>query len=1092
MSIDLWTSGEKAIFGLPLRAFGFALLALEAVLLIFWIIQTLRQTHVILQVREVRSWPLFLALLAAASILSIFVVVRFPIQAVVAPGVPQAAQRPLFTVFGGLPWMLAAGFLGIWPAFMVGFVGGVLRGGFETLSVLTPLHFAAQGVVVAWLLRRSYLEWPGKVFRYPLTAGILGGLVFGMLRSLEYYANSGGTFYDGLDYTLASFGSTLLAAMLEGGIAGIIAVYVQRRYRQEWFTPKNLSVGPYNRSLAARLLAVFFGLGVVSSTILVYGDWLLAQSSARDLFEREMQHTASQAGDAIPYFIQSGRAISLQIAQDLAPDLEGESFSAVHLEEPLRTYAFFRQLAVYGPDFELRAIFPLEGLLTDRLPTELAARMDSVLSGIPQETVLKSVQSGSSPQMAFLSPIFTNAAPENQPLGLLIGITELNTNPYLLPVIQNLTSGAGGEAFVVDAEGDILLHQDPTQLLRRFEGDQEIIGEVALDKAPDGSRRLSFQLPVQGYSWHVIVLTPMELVRQLGVRIAANLFGVVVGVGALLLLAVYLISRRLTQPLRLMANAAQSIARGDLDHNVGGTGEDEMGRLAASFEQMRMGLKARIREMTLLLSSSQELATSFELSVALPSILKGVRDITKADYARIVLQDHQVPDGRYESGNDPGNWKSLDEQIVELGKERGAFQLENPTRARAILDFTEIVEPIETISVYPLESEGSFLGVFWLGHVHPRVYDPDEVRLLSILAAQLGVAIANTRLFHRAERERNRLAAVLEATPDAVILIDHNKRISVANPASEIVLHGRPEDAIGKLAQEWLAFKELNDLVFHTEGTHRSTEIEVDQGHVLFASVSDIQPEVGPSPGQVCVLWDITHYKELDVLKTEFVSSVSEDLRAPLKLMRGYATMLTMVGETNTQQEEFVQKILGSVDQMSSLIDNLLDIGRIEAGVGLKLMLADAQDLVEEIIEFASPQASHKQITLSAEYAKGLAEIMIDKTLFRKAISNLIDNAIKFTPAGGSVTVEVTQSDGSQTITVRDTGPGIAPTDQARLFEKFFRAQSKDTQSSEGSGLGLAIVKSIVDQHNGKVNVESKLGEGSAFSIEVPIRQKDR
>jgi len=259
----------------------------------------------------------------------------------------------------------------------------------------------------------------------------------------------------------------------------------------------------------------------------------------------------------------------------------------------------------------------------------------------------------------------------------------------------------------------------------------------------------------------------------------------------------------------------------------------------------------------------------------------------------------------------------------------------------------------------------------------------------------------------------------------------------------------------------------------------------------MFASISDIHSPNEGTSGRVCVLWDITHYKKLDTLKSEFVSTVSHDLRAPLTLMRGYATMLSMVGAMNEQQKEFISKILTSADQMGELIGNVLDLGRIEADVGLDVETIPLDSILDAVLDTYRPQAVNKQITLDVEIDDEMEPVEVDATLIRQAIANLVDNALKYTPADGHVTIHAEQQEEFQIVQITDNGMGIAPTDQARLFEKFYRARGRETLSIKGSGLGLAIVKSIVQQHGGRVAVESKLGEGSTFTIWFPIRQPE-
>jgi signal transduction histidine kinase len=263
-------------------------------------------------------------------------------------------------------------------------------------------------------------------------------------------------------------------------------------------------------------------------------------------------------------------------------------------------------------------------------------------------------------------------------------------------------------------------------------------------------------------------------------------------------------------------------------------------------------------------------------------------------------------------------------------------------------------------------------------------------------------------------------------------------------------------------------------------------EIEVSAGRTLYASASPIVGADGAVLGRVCVLRDVTHFKELDLMKSEFVATVSHDLRAPLTFMRGYATMLPMVGSLNDKQKEFTDKIIVGIEQMTKLIDDLLDLGRIEAGVGLAREICRVDEIVNGIVETLRPQVVSKGLGLNVDVPASLPMLSGDPTLLRQAITNLVDNAIKYTPTGGQVEVRVSVERETFRVAVSDTGLGIAPADQAHLFEKFFRVKQRGSTQVKGSGLGLAIVKSIVERHGGKVWVDSKLGRGSTFYLEVP------
>ncbi len=268
-----------------------------------------------------------------------------------------------------------------------------------------------------------------------------------------------------------------------------------------------------------------------------------------------------------------------------------------------------------------------------------------------------------------------------------------------------------------------------------------------------------------------------------------------------------------------------------------------------------------------------------------------------------------------------------------------------------------------------------------------------------------------------------------------------------------------------------------------------SREITFPNNRVYYASVSAVIAE-GKPVGRICTLRDITHFKELDQIKSDFVATVSHDLRSPLTLMKGYTTMLQMVGELNEQQKAYVQKIISGVENMSRLVNNLLDLGRIEAGIGLQIEKVMVSQVVDEVLNALQLQATQKQIELEKEW-QSTAPVIVegDRALLQQALYNLVENAIKYTPSGGKVSIRLEERSESLVLKVVDTGIGIAPLDLPRLFEKFYRSGRRESYQQRGSGLGLAIVKSIVERHHGRVWVESQLGKGSTFSVELPLRQ---
>ncbi|MFQ5942043.1 MAG: ATP-binding protein [Anaerolineales bacterium] len=1061
MNVGSWGFRGSFYLALPARDLGYVLIA--AYLLLF--VLALRHKRFSPSTKADRN--LFLGLLASAPFAAALLAVQFPVdQGLASPGQPIEPAGATFPLFGAVPWVLAAGLLGEPHAIAVAFLGGLAHGGWMTQRLATPFSVAAQAAIFAWLMRRSYADWPGRLAARPLPSALAVGLLFGVMHSFENFAYSSGDFFAALDYALSLLGPTILASVLQMAIAGVLAESL--RTLVPWHRPVQSQTGPYNRSLSARMVTVIVTLGIIGGAALTYGNWLLARSSATEIISDQMEQTAHQAGEGIPFFIHTGRTQIRDIAANSEGVGPGDQFLTTLLADAHRSLTFFTRLAVLDSTGAILADWPQGSV---NVPAELLA---AAQTGVPQEIGAAPDRAGEGVQLIFLSPVSGSDSS-------VVGWADLARNPLLQPVLARLEAYRNGQALIVDARGRAISHPDPDQWLKQAEfaeGPERVFFEAT---SSGGARSLVYSHPVEGYPWRVIVSTPRRTLDTLAFSTTANLFILLVTIGGVLIVGVNLMSRRLMRPLRQMASTAESIALGNLDHHVSAKGEDEIGRLSTSFEHMRVSLKSRLDELNLLLATSQSMSASFDLDEALPAVLGKIRDLTGAETVRLVLAS-----GTFHAGQGGRGWDSLDDGILQLSRSRGQFALENPARASAVLDMSRVADRLESLIAIPVTHEEEFLGPLWLGFRSPRVFAASETKLLSIFASQLGLSLANVGLYHRAERERSRLMTILESTPDAVIVTDSEQRISLANPAAEEVLAGRATDMIGKSIEEAIGPAELRQLLTRPTASEQALEIKADGGRVLYAVASEVP---GGQTGRVAVLSDVTQFKILDTLKSEFVSTVSHDLRAPLTLMRGYTTMLSNVGPVNDQQQEFLDKILTSVDRMSKLVDDLLDLGRIETGIGLSPEPVEIPLVTQDILATFRPQALNKRVSLEIELDDAMEPIQADPMLLRQAVSNLVDNAIKYTESGGRVILRAEQVDGRQIVQVEDTGVGIAPTDQPRLFEKFFRLGKDD---SKGSGLGLAIVKSIIEQHHGRVSVESRLGLGSKFTIAIPMLIQQR
>ena len=232
----------------------------------------------------------------------------------------------------------------------------------------------------------------------------------------------------------------------------------------------------------------------------------------------------------------------------------------------------------------------------------------------------------------------------------------------------------------------------------------------------------------------------------------------------------------------------------------------------------------------------------------------------------------------------------------------------------------------------------------------------------------------------------------------------------------------------------------------------------------------------------------VERLRELDVMKDQFVSSVSHELRTPLTSIVGYQELLLdgEAGELSEDQEHFLGIIGRNCDRLTRLVDDILFVARVDAGrLSLDLQDIDIVDVVTKTVESARPVAARKDLTLKLDAETDRLELHADPVRIGELLDNLMSNAIKYTPEGGVVTVVVARDHGTVHLEVKDTGVGIPPDEVQKLFERFFRASTSSVAS--GTGLGLSITKSIVEAHRGKIWVESTLGEGTTFLVDLPL-----
>jgi PAS domain S-box-containing protein len=396
-------------------------------------------------------------------------------------------------------------------------------------------------------------------------------------------------------------------------------------------------------------------------------------------------------------------------------------------------------------------------------------------------------------------------------------------------------------------------------------------------------------------------------------------------------------------------------------------------------------------------------------------------------------------------------------------------------------------EPAATLTL-PILTRLGPMGVAHLASHKAEDFADDAMHVFSLVVSQIAANIENARLFREVEKERARLEAFLSSTTNLIIVVDRAGCVVLANPAAREVF-GQGKDWEHRPLSEIVENEALLDL-FSKARHHQATfgEVPLPDGRTLQASLSPISGGGDePIAGWVAAMQDITYLKELDQMKTDFVNTVSHDLRSPLSGISIATHLVSQVGEINERQQEFLETIEQRIAAMTELIDDLLDVGRIEAGIDMEMELCAIAPLITQVVDQFEEQIQNKQLRSSVKADANLPPVMGNEPRLRQVLSNLIGNAIKYTPEGGQITIEANCNHAEMVVSVRDTGVGISLADQPHIFDKFYRVDRPEIASVKGTGLGLAITRSIVEKHGGRIWVESELDAGSTFSFALPI-----
>jgi PAS domain S-box-containing protein len=567
--------------------------------------------------------------------------------------------------------------------------------------------------------------------------------------------------------------------------------------------------------------------------------------------------------------------------------------------------------------------------------------------------------------------------------------------------------------------------------------------------------------------------------------------------------------------------------------------------LAQEFQAISEPASRQMRQLMFSLESARMTAGDLDLRSLLPRLTESVTLALSADHSAIFVAEEAEeklgwdaspsPDGpivlRLGSVYDPlqpalppGRTLALGEAPIftHILETRQLAHLKPAGDGAALASLALLLRKpqVGDVLVQPLVMFNNVMGILVAAHQPGRpAFDEADERLCEGMASPIAAALSNARMVQSLKLQARQLAnllevqqiensktrAMLESIADGVIVCDAARQIMLTNQAAARLL-GVAREAL--LEENMAQLQRRLGCELRSDSAGALLAFQSDplgaEGRVLRGSVAPVGSDDGRRIGSVIVFRDVTNELRAEQAKREFLATVSHELRTPLTSIKGYSELMAggMAGDLPAPLKRFLRMIAGNADKMAHLVDNILYVSEAERGsIPLNRRPADILELIQDAVNLAAPAFAERNITVEVKVESDMPAMDVDPARLRQVLDNLLQNAWKYTPAGGRVWVSARAYAGDELLTdnasdreqdylliaVRDTGVGIKPEDQQRIFERFYRSPNPLSLEAGGTGIGLTIVKSLVEAHGGRVWVDSAENAGSTFSILLPV-----
>jgi len=518
-------------------------------------------------------------------------------------------------------------------------------------------------------------------------------------------------------------------------------------------------------------------------------------------------------------------------------------------------------------------------------------------------------------------------------------------------------------------------------------------------------------------------------------------------------------------------------------------------------------LQLKIKETETFHKINQIINSSLDLDYVLSAILDSSINLLGADGGTIFLKDKETGELIFEKVRGEKEEKLIGKRLKK-GEGIAGWVVENGEGIvvnqvlkdhRFSPHFDEITG-FKTGSVIcaPLKIDNEIIGALEIvNSVYKKPFTSHDLYLVTNFANEASIALNKAILYNIVNTEKERMQRIIENIADGLIILDDKKNIKIVNPIAQDLFSITPDD-INKNCKDILKCKDLKgnilciDCPLDKLSTQNLPYFQYEmkifpqnrKERILGCNLSALW-ENSKILDYILAVRDVSVSKELEKLKSEFVANVSHELKTPLTAIKGYSELLLTSSINEEKAKNFIKIINQEADRLTKLINDLLDISKLEAGrIEIRKEVVDIRKIIRNRVSFFKGQTNIHTFVLSLPDFPVL--IPGDQDRLTQVFHNLIDNAVKYSPKGGEISINLQDKVKMIIVDVSDQGEGISPEYLPYIFDRFYRADSSLTKKKSGTGLGLSIVKSIVDAHKGKINVTSKVGEGTTFTLEFP------